>query len=178
MLVQMGLLIIVAIGQLLVLSVACGATKVKRLNTVSELQKEYVANEEQFWQRIDSILAVSPNIDGTIANETWIEELLKVHRSVFFDDTFDTNSYWRSYLLYRIANFRDYLSNINDTLEENYRYLFDDNQQIKFNPADVERWTRNTMFQRLKENSDGLFNLTVLHRDTVFQQIQNVSVNS
>lgn len=176
MLVEMRLLIIVAVGQLLVLSVACEGASVKRLNTVSELQNEYVANEEQFWQRIDSILADSPNIDENVANETWIEELLKVHRSVFFDDTFDSNSYWRSYLLFRIANFRDYLSNINDTLEENYRYLFDDNQQIKFNPADVDRWISNTMFHSLKENSDGLFKLTVHHKDTVFQHIQSVSV--
>lgn len=172
---QMRLLIIAAIAQFLVLAVQCEKTDGKRLSTVSELQAEYIVNEENLWQRIDRVLADSPNIDEKTVKETWIEAL-KMHRTVFFDDTFDTNSYWRSYLLYRIANFRDYLSNINDTLEENYRYLFDDSEQIKFNPTDVELWTRDTMFQRLKENTNGLFNLTVIQKDTVLQHIQSVSM--
>lgn len=174
---RMRLLIIIAIGQLHLITVQCNDTNEKRLNTISELQSEYVVHEEKLWQRIDGILADSPNINENKVKETWIEAL-KYHRTIFFDDTFDTNSYWRSYLLFRIANFREYLSNINDTLDENLRYLYDDSEQIKFNPADVELWTRDTMFQRLKENSNGLFNLTVIQKHTIQQHIQSVSMFS
>lgn len=155
--------------------------EMSRPKTISELQIEYLSNEENLWKRIDGILFGNASVNSDVqmqANETWIEAL-KLHQIVFFGDTFDINSYWRSYLLFRIANFRDYLSNINSTLEENYRYLFDDNNnnQIHFDPANIELWTRDSMFQHLKENSDGLFNLTVIHTDTVLKHIQNVSKN-
>lgn len=176
---RMKLWTIVAIVQFIVIAVQCdNLSELKRAKTISELQTEYLSNEEHLWQRIDSILAnnASSEIDVKMSvNETWIE-ILKIHQTVFFDDTFDINSYWRSYLLFRIANFRDYLSNINSTLEANYRYLFDENNdQIQFDPADIDLWTQNIMFQNLKENSDGLLNLTVIHTDTVLKHIQNVS---
>lgn len=176
MLVQMRWLLFVTIGQLLILSVACEEIQVKRLKTLSEIQKEYVRNEEQLWQRIDGIFADSPNNDVNSENRgESIVDLLKLHQHVFFDNSFDTSSYWRSYLLFRIANFRGLLSNSNDTLEEIYRYLYDDNGQIKYDPADIKLWACDINIQRLKENSDSLFNLTIIHNDTVFQHIQTVS---
>lgn len=170
---------IVVIMQLIAVVVQCdNSNESKRLKTISELQTEYLTNEEDLWQQIDSILANDSSTDIDVnrrVNETWIEAL-KIHQTVFFDDTFDINSYWRSYLLFRIANFRDYLSNINNTLEANYRYLFDENNdKIQFNPTDIDLWTQHTMFTQLKENSDGLFNLTVIHTDTILKHIQNVS---
>lgn len=175
---RIKLWMIVAIVHLIVIAVHCdNLNELKRPKTISEVQIEYLSNEENLWQWIDNILAnnsSSDDIDVKI-NETW-NKILKVHQIVFFDDTFDINSYWRSYLLFRIGNFRDYLSNINSTLEANYRYLFDENNdKIQFNPADINLWTHETMFQQLKENSDGLLNLTVIHTDTVLKHIQNVS---
>lgn len=175
---QIKLWIIVAILQLIVVAIQCdNLNESKRPKTISEVQIDYLSNEETLWQWIDSILASnSSDIDADVKlNETWIK-VLKVHQTVFFDDTFDINSYWRSYLLFRIGNFRDYLSNINGTLEANYRYLYDENNdKIQFDPADINLWTHETMFQQLKENSDGLLNLTVIHTDTVLSNIQNVS---
>lgn len=161
----------------IVVAVQCDSlSELKRPKTISEVQTEYLSSEENLWQWIDSILAnnSSDGIDVK-ANETWTK-VLQAHQIVFFDNTFDINSYWRSYLLFRIANFRDYLSNINSTLETNYRYLFDENNdKIQFDPADIHLWTHETMFQQLRENSDGLLNLTVIHTDTVLSNIQNVS---
>lgn len=170
--------VLIAIGQLFGRMVQCN--ELQRPKTMSELQNEYLTNEEMVWQQIDqyyteminSTADTSPN---NYANETWIEAL-NIHRSVFFDNTFDINSYWRSYLLFRIANFHDLLSNINSTLEENYRFLFDENEHIKFNPTDIERWAHESMFNQLKENSDGLYTLTVHQKDTVLQHIQTVSI--
>lgn len=171
---------IVAFVQLAILSVQCeNVGELQRPKTISELQIQYLSNEESLWKRIDRILTSNTSIDIDIQmeiNETQTEAL-KLHQTVFFGDTFDINSYWRSYLLFRIANFRDYLSNINATLEANYRYLFDgnNNDHIQYDPMNLELWTNDAMFQQLKENSDGLFNLTVIHTDTVLKHIQNVS---
>lgn len=171
---------IIGIVQLIILAVQCdNFGELMRPKTISELQIEYLSNENDLWKRIDGILSgnASTDIDTQMqVNETWTEAL-KLHQIVFFGDTFDINSYWRSYLLFRIANFRDFLSNINSTLESNYRYLFDENNNdhIQFDPAHIELWTNDEMFQQLKENSDGLFNLTVIHTDTVLKHIQNVS---
>lgn len=170
-------IIVAAIVQLVVVTVHCdNFNESKRAKTISEMQTEYLSGEENLWQWIDSILAsnASDGIDAKL-NETWTK-VLQVHQIVFFDNTFDINSYWRSSLLFRITNFRDYLSNINSTLESNYRYLFDENNDnIQFDPADINLWIHDTMFQQLKENSDGLLNLTVIHTDTVLSNIQNVS---
>lgn len=174
---RLKLWVIVGIVQLLVIAVQCdNFNKLKRPKTISEVQTEYLSNEENLWQWIDSVLAQNSSDDyDAKVNETWIKAL-KAHRIVFFDDTFDINSYWRSYLLFRIGNFREYLSNINGTLEANYRYLFDENNdKIQFDPADINLWTHESMFQQLKENSDSLLNLTVIHTDTVLKNIQNVS---
>lgn len=175
---RINLWMIAAIVQLIVVAVECdNLSELKRPKTISEVQTEYLSSEENLWQWIDSILANNSSDDGidVKVNETWTK-VLQVHQIVFFDNTFDINSYWRSYLLFRIANFRDYLSNINSTLETNYRYLFDENNdKIQFDPADINLWTHETMFQQLKENSDGLLNLTVIHTDTVLSNIQNVS---
>lgn len=174
---RLKLWVIVGIVQLLVIAVQCdNLNELKRPKTISEVQTEYLSNEENLWQWIDSVLAQNSSDDyDAKVNETWIKAL-KAHRIVFFDDTFDINSYWRSYLLFRIGNFREYLSNINGTLEANYRYLFDENNdKIQFDPADINLWTHESMFQQLKENSDSLLNLTVIHTDTVLKNIQNVS---
>lgn len=144
-----------------------------RYRTINEIHSEYLSNNEKLWQQIDRVLGDTQNIDEKSVNET-STDVLKIHRNIFFENTFESNSYWRSYLLFRIENFRDYLLNLNDTLEENYKYLFTSDEQINYNPSNVELWTRISMFRHLKENSDGLFDLTVFHNDTVFQLIQNV----
>lgn len=164
----------IVIGQLLMVAVQSHELISKRPQTISELQTEYLSNEEKLWHRIDQLFGDLANIDEIDVKETTIDAL-KIHRTIFFDNTFETNSYWRSYLLFRIGNFRDYLSNINDTLEENYRYLYDGAEHLNYHAADIELWTRDTMFHRLKENNDGLFNLTVNQKDAIFEQIQTVS---
>lgn len=173
LIIRRRLLLIVAIGQLIIVAAQNNETHLDRLKTISEVQSEYLLNEEKLWQRIDQILENVQDIDETNVNKT-IVDALKIHRTIFYDNTFESSSYWRSYLLYRIENFRDYLSNINDTLEENYRYLYDGSEQIIYKPLDIELWTRDTMFQRLKENSDGLYNLTVYQKDAIFDHIQTV----
>lgn len=165
----------VVIGQLLMAVVQSHIPISIRPKTISEMHTEYLSNEDKLWQRIDQIFNDLANIDANSVNKTIIDAL-KIHRDIFFENTFETNSYWRSYLLFRIENFRDYLSNINDTLEENYRYLYDGSEQINYHAADIELWTRDTMFQRLKENSADLVNLTINQKDAIFDQIQTVSV--
>lgn len=166
----------VIIAQIFIAAVHCEEeSHSRKLKTLLELHKEYLSNEENLWQRINRILANSPNVDANILHQTSIEALM-IHRNVFFENTFDTTSYWNSYLLFGIGHFRDYLTNINDTLEDNYRYLYDESEQIKFNPLDIEKWTHDTMFDRLRANSMGLYSLTVDQKDIVFQHIQTVSV--
>lgn len=168
------LFLIVVIGQMIIVAARNSEKPSNRLKKISELQSEYLSNEGKLWHRIERILNNTQHIDENDVNKTMIDAL-KIHRSVFYENTFETNSYWRSYLLYRIENFRDYLSNINDTLEENYKFLYDGSEQIIYKRSDTKLWARDTMFQRLKENSDGLFNLTVFQKDTILEHIQTVS---
>lgn len=170
--VRQGVLLLV-ICQLFVVIALCDESLSHRFRTINELQSEYSNNEEKLWQQIDRVLGDLQNVDEKYVNETSID-VLKIHRNVFFENTFESNSYWRSYLLFPIENFRNYLLNVNDTLEENYKYLFSGDENVIYNPANVEVWTRTSMFRRLKENSDGLFDLTEFHNDTIFQIIQNV----
>lgn len=163
------------IGQLIATAAAQnGETHLMRLKTIAELQSEYLINEENLWQRIDVILNDVKDVDESSVNKTIID-VLNIHRPIFFDITFESTSYWRSYLLYRIEHFREYLSNINDTLEESYQYLYDASEHIIYKPSDIEMLTRDTKFHQLKENSDGLYNLTVHQKDVILDHIQTVS---
>lgn len=164
---RIGLLVIVLICQLLI--VKCQSNRPK---TIAELQAEYLAKEENLWQSIDQVLA--NHVDESAANAV-VDDALKIHRSVFFDNTFETNNYWRSYLLFPIDNFHNYLSNVNETLEENYRYLYNEASEPKYNSSEVASWARDAMFLRLKQSSAGLHSLTVTQNDLVFHHIQNVS---
>lgn len=173
LLIQSKFLLILVIGQLIV-ATRNNETHSKRLKKIAELQTEYLTHEENLWIRIDTVLNDVKDIDESSVNKTIID-VLKIHRPVFFDNTFESTSYWRSYLLYGIENFRDYLSNINETLEESYRHLYDASEQIIYKPSDIELLTRDTKFLLLKENSDGLYNLTVYHKDAISEHIQTVS---
>lgn len=166
------LLLIAISGQFL--TAAAQDESNKRPITIAELQTEYLSSAEKLWKKIDQVLSDLQHIDEAGVNRTTIDAL-KLHRHIFFDDTFESNSYWRSYLLYNMENFRDYLSNTNDTLDENYRYLFDGSEQIHYNPSELEMWTRDTMFERLMENRRNLFDLTINRKDEIFQHIQTVS---
>lgn len=135
---------------------------------ISELYGDYVKTEERLWQRIQA--AQFQTSDAIIA------DIVNSHRNLFFDDTFESNSYWRSYLIFGIENLREHLSNINDTLENNCRFLFDGAEKIVYNPMDIEQWTRDAMFRRLRDNRNGLFDLTVRRNDTILQHIQTVKV--
>lgn len=173
--IQSKLLWIVVIGHLIVATARRhNDAHSNRIKKIAELQSEYLTNEEKLWEKIDVILNDVKDVDESRVNKTIID-VLKMHRPVFFANTFESSSYWRSYLLYRIDNFRDYLSNINDTLEENYRYLYDASEQIIYKPSNIEQLKSDTKFLQLKENSDGLYNLTVYQKDTILEHIQTVS---
>lgn len=138
---------------------------VNRPKYISELYTDYLKTEEKLWQRIE--------LESETNNET-IVDVITAHRNVFFSDTFESNSYWRSFLIFGIENLRDYLSNINGTLVENYGFLFDGTNKIIYDPMAIEQWTRNSMFQHLRENSNGLFDTTVQRKDVISQHIQTV----
>lgn len=144
--------------------------KQTRSKYISELYDYYLKTEERLWQRIQA--ARFQTSDEIIA------DIVNSHRNLFFDDTFESSSYWRSYLIFGIENLREQLSKINDTLENSCRFLFNGTEQSIYNPVDIELWTRDTMFRRLRDNSDGLFDLTVRRNDTIFQHIQTVIVKS
>lgn len=143
-------------------------SKQTRPKYITELYGDYLKTEERLWQRIQAAQFQT--------NDEIIADIVHSHRNLFFDDTFETNSYWRSYLIFGIENLREQLSNINDTLENNCRFLFDGAEKSIYNPADIEQWTRDAMFRRLRDNSNGLFDLTVRRNDTIFQHIQTVIV--
>lgn len=143
-------------------------SKQTRPKYISEFYGDYLKTEERLWQRIQAAQFQT--------SEDIIADIVNSHRHLFFDDTFESNSYWRSYLIFGIENLREQLSNINDTLENNCRFLFDGAEKNIYNPADVEQWTRDAMSRRLRDNSNGLFDLTVRRNDTIFQHIQTVIV--
>lgn len=139
---------------------------------ISELQSDYLNAEQNLWNRIEQLL--SADSSDSQRNQT-LDEIAKVHRKVFFENTFESNNYWRSYLIFGIENLRDFLSNINGTLEENNGFLFDAAERFIYDSSKIEQWTRVSMFQRLKENANSLFDLTDSRRDAILQHIQNVS---
>lgn len=163
-------LTIVVIGLLVI---ASAESDMKRPKTIAELQTEYLISEEKLWKKIDQVLGDSNHIDQKVVNETMIE-LGKVHQNIFFGNTFESNSYWRSYLLFGIENFRDYLSNVNSSLQQHYWYLYDDDGQISFKRWDI--CIDQTSFHNLTENRNGLFDLTINRKDSVFHHIQTVSI--
>lgn len=164
-------MVTIVIGQFLMFSAA--ESDVKRPKTIAELQKEYLINEENLWRKIDLVLNDPEHIDEKSVNETMMEAV-QTHQKIFFEDIFETSSYWRSYLLFGIENYRDYLSNVNSSLEQHYWYLFDEDGQIRF-----KRWNiciDQTSFHNLSESRNGLFDLTIKRKDLVFQHIQTVSM--
>lgn len=170
--IRRRLLIIVVIGQLVI---AFAESDVKRPKTIAELQADYLISEEKLWQKIDQVLSGDPShIDEKSVNETMIEAV-NIHQNVFFENTFETSSYWRSYLLFGIENYRDLLSNVNSSLETHYWYLFDEDGKIRFKRWDV--CIDQTSFYNLTENRNGLFDLTIKRKDSIFQQIQTVSMS-
>lgn len=169
--IRRRLLIIVVIGQLVI---ASAESDVKKPKTIAELQADYLISEEKLWQKIDQVLSDPKHIDEKSVNETMIEAV-NAHQNVFFESTFETSSYWRSYLLFGIENYRDLLSNVNSSLETHYWYLFDEDGKIRFKRWDV--CIDQTSFHNLTENRNGLFDLTIKRKDSIFQQIQTVSMS-
>lgn len=142
------------------------AVKINRPKYISELYADYMKTEERLWHRIE--------LESNENNDT-IADVINSHRNIFYDDTFESNSYWRSYLIFGIENLRDQLSNINNTLEENYSFLFDETDKLIYDSSKIDEWARPTMFRRLKENSDGLMDTTVERKNIILHHIQTVS---
>lgn len=151
---------------------------IERLPHISEVKADYFNVADTLWQRIEQIHQDESHTqyDPATINET-MHSVLNAHVNVFVGDTFETNSYWRSYLLFGIERFRDQLTAINDTLDEARAHLYGADNRIIFDTLDIEQWTRDSMFRRFTENMDGLFQLSIQHNDSVFQHIQNVSKN-
>lgn len=176
-------MILILIVELIIFQLLVEATNqiqlstVKRFKKISELRAEYHSIEENLWQHIDHIFSDSQAQDEKIINET-TNNVLKSHQSIFYDYTFETNSYWRSYLLFGIENLRDQLSSINSTLDANYGFLYDtDGKRIIYDSMKIEQWTSETMFRHLTENIDGLFELSIQQKENIFQHIRNVSAD-
>ncbi|XP_055324703.1 uncharacterized protein LOC129579086 [Sitodiplosis mosellana] len=164
--IRRRLLIIAVIGQLIIVA---AESDVKRPKTIAELQAEYLISEEKLWHKIDQLLSDAEHIDEQRLNETMLEAV-NVHQNVFFENTFESSSYWRSYLLFGIDNFRGYLSNVNTSLLEHYRYLYDEDGQVRF-----KRWNvciDPGSFHNLTANRNGLFDLTINRKDSILQHIQ------
>lgn len=145
---------------------------VPRLKTLTEVQKEYFDIEKTLWARIENLANVSAH-----GNERKMETSLviaAIHKEVFFAVTFEMPSYWRSYLILGIDGLRDNLSAINETLDENYGYLYDAmDDRVVFDAAKIDEWTRDAMFRRLRSSIDGLFDITA-HSNYVLRHIQRV----
>lgn len=166
---QRILLLIVIIGQIIN---ATAKSEVKRPKTIAELQAEYLMSEEKLWQKIDQVLSNAEHIHEQRLNETMLEAV-NAHQSIFFADTFESNSYWRSYLLFGIEHFQEFLSNANTSLQPHYWYLFDDDGQVRF-----KRWNvciDQSSFYNLTTSRNDLFDLTINQRDSILQHIQTVS---
>lgn len=155
-----------------------GAVQNTQPKYLSNLQSIYLEIETILWTRIDSFLKDSKeiqNVEEILRRQNEISKaIIAIHKEVFFGDTFEMTSYWRSYLIYGIENLKEKLTTINDTLEENYGFLYDANQQnIIYDVSTIEQWTREAMFRRLRTNIDGLFDVTS-EKENVMQHIRNV----
>lgn len=146
---------------------------IHRSPQISEVKTEYFSAVDTLWQRIDQIHQHSA--DDVAAINNTINSVLDAHVNVLFGNTFETNSYWRSYLLFGIEHFRDQLTAINDTLDEAQSHLYGSDNRIIYDASNIEQWTRDAMFRRLTDNMDALLQRSVEHNDSVFQHIQNVS---
>lgn len=149
---------------------------VPRTKTLSELHKDYFEIEKTLWERIEHLANESSKYgdDAERKMETSVA-IAAIHKEVFFAQTFEMPSYWRSYLILGIEGLRDNLSIINATLDENYGYLYDSSDdQVVFNAAKIDQWTREAMFRRLKNSVDGLFDITA-HTEHVLRHIQKVT---
>lgn len=148
-----------------------------RPKTLAEVQADYFNIEKQLWERIENT-ANDSNFGGEVTisgrrTETSVA-IATIHKEVFFAETFEMASYWRAYLILGIEGLRDNLSIINATLDENYGYLYDTTgERVTFDAAKIDEWTRETMFRRLKNSIDGLFDITS-HTDIVLRHIQRV----
>lgn len=149
---------------------------VPRSKTVAELYSEFFDIEKRMWQRIENTANGSTKFgdDSERKSETSVA-VAAIHKEVFFAVTFEMPNYWRSYLILGIEGLRDNLSIINATLDENYGYLYDaTDDRVIFDAAKIDEWTRESMFRRLKNSIDGLFDITA-HTDAVLRHIQRVS---
>lgn len=149
----------------------CQSQALPELRTIAELQTEYLKSEIDLWQRVEQILSDSQGTEENAVNQTIIEGL-QIYRDVFFENTIERTSNWRSELLYPIENLYFHLSNINATLNETFHFIFDENQQVDYKPMDVS--IDSTTFRRLKENREGIFNLTINKRDAILRHVQEV----
>lgn len=166
---QRILLLIVIIGQIII---ATTESDVKRPKTIAELQAEYLMSAEKLWQKIDQVLSDAEHIDEQRLNETMLEAV-RAHQNVFFENTFESSSYWRSYLLFGIEHFREFLSNANTTLQSHYSFLFDDDGQVRFKRWDI--CIDQLSFYNLTANRNDLYDLTINRKDSILQHIQTVS---
>lgn len=144
---------------------------VPRTKTLAELYKEYFEIEKTLWERIDNsaIGSEQRKLETSAA-------IAAIHKEVFFAVTFEMPSYWRSYLILGIEGLRENLSIINATLDENYAYLYDaDDDRVTLDVVKIDDWTRETMFQRLRNSIDALFDITS-HSENVLRHIQRVRV--
>lgn len=150
---------------------------VPRLKTLAELHQEYFDIEKQLWARIENAANGSsrPGDDADRRKETSLA-IATIHKEVFFAMTHEMPSYWRAYLILGIEGLRENLSIINATLDENYGYLYDPvDDRVIFDAAKIDEWTRETMFRRLRNSVDALFDITS-HSEFVLRHIQRVRV--
>lgn len=141
---------------------------------IAEVKAEYFKVSDALWHRIEQMPSPQTPDDTANMNET-VYSVLNAHVNVLFGNTFETNSYWRSYLLFGIENFRDRLTAINDTLDAAQAHLYGADNRIIYDALNIEQWTHDSMLRRLTENMDVLFQQSVQHNNSVFQHIQNVS---
>lgn len=147
---------------------------VPREKTLIELHRDYFDIEKRLWERIESNGSTRFGTDDSERKMQTSIAIASIHKEVFFGVTFEMPNYWRSYLILGIEGLRDNLSIINATLNENYGYLYDaEDERVIFDAAKVDEWTREAMFRRLRTSIDGLFDITA-HSDHVLRHIQRV----
>lgn len=154
------------------------AVENSRPKYLADLQSLYLDVEAILWTRIESFVKESAEVEQSDVIEQRRKDIataiISIHREVFFGETFESTSYWRSYLIYGIENLKEKLSAINETLEENYGFLYDANKQkIVYDVSKVEQWTRQAMLRRLRDNVDALFDVTS-NKQNVIQHIRSV----
>lgn len=154
------------------------AVQSSRPRYLADLQSFYLDAEALVWTRIESFVKDSAEAENSDAIEQRRRDIataiIAIHQEVFFGETFESTSYWRSYLIYGIENLKEKLSAINETLEENYGFLYDANRRaIVYDVSKVEQWTREAMFRRLRDNVDALFDATS-NKQNVMQHIRSV----